>query len=398
VIRARRGAVRAAAALVGLALLSGCTSVAGLTSPPQPTWEPKAEGPAPNDAPTPQGGGGGAAPGEPGAPGGPGQPGQADDPNVVATNLRLPWGLAVLPDNSAIVGERATGRILQVRSLRTPPKVVMTVPGLDATGDGGLLDLVLSPSYRDDRLVFAYVTTKTDNRVVRFEVGGRVTPVLVGIPRGKTGNGGRLAFDPDGNLLVGTGDAGRPASAADPRSLAGKVLRVTAFGRPAAGNPSATSPIYSSGHRSVTGLCVDGADHVFAAEPGAGVDELNQLAAGADYGWPASPRRAGTIAPTRTLAPAVAGLTGCAVLQRGLFVASLAGQRLWVFPIADGGKPGDPRPLLAGTYGRIRTVVAAPDGALWITTSNRDGQGRPTQQDDRVIRLVPPPNTTNSPA
>jgi glucose/arabinose dehydrogenase len=398
VIRARRGAVRAAAALVGLALLGGCTTVAGLTSPPPPTWEPKPEGPAPNDAPSQQAPGGGAAPGEPGAPGGPGQPGQADDPNVVATNLRLPWGLAVLPDNTAIVGERRTGRILQVRSIRTPPKVLMTVTGIDPSGDGGLLDLALSPSYRDDSLVFAYITTRTDNRVVRFELGGRVTPVLVGIPRGKTGNGGRLAFDGDGRLYVGTGDTGRPALAADPRSLAGKVLRVTSFGRPAPGNPSPASPIYTSGHRGVNGLCVDGADHSYATEAGAGTDELNQLDAGKDFGWPASPRRAGTVPPARALAPAVGGLTGCAVLQRGLFVASLTGQRLWVFPLADGGKPANPRAMLAGTYGRIRTVVAAPDGALWLTTSNRDGQGKPTPQDDRVIRLVPPPNTTNSPA
>jgi glucose/arabinose dehydrogenase len=398
VIRARRGAVRAAAALVGLVLLGGCTTMAGLTAPPPPTWEPKPEGPAPNDAPSQQAPGGGVAPGEPGAPGGPGQPGQADDPNVVATNLRLPWGLAVLPDNTAIVGERRTGRILQVRSIRTPPKVLMTVAGIDSSGDGGLLDLALSPSYRDDSLVFAYITTRTDNRVVRFELGGRVTPVLVGIPRGTTGNGGRLAFDDNGTLYVGTGDTGRPALAADPRSLAGKVLRVTSFGRPAPHNPSPASPIYTRGHRSVNGLCVDSADHSYVDEAGAGTDELNELDPGKDFGWPASPRRAGTVAPARTLSPAVGGLTGCAVLQRGLFVASLSGQRLWVFPLADGGRPGTPRGLLAGTYGRIRTVVAAPDGALWLTTSNRDGQGKPTPQDDRVIRLVPPPNTTNSPA
>jgi glucose/arabinose dehydrogenase len=398
VIRARRGAARATAALVGLALLGGCSTVGGLTSPPPPTWAPKPEGPVPNDAPSQQAPGGQGAPGEPGVPGGPGQPGNADDPNVVATNLRLPWGLTVLPDNTALVGERRTGRILQVRSIRTPPKVLMTITGIDPSGDGGLLDLALSPSYRDDSLVFAYITTRTDNRVVRFEVGGRVTPVLVGIPRGTTGNGGRLAFDGDGNLYVGTGDTGRPALAADPRSLAGKVLRVTSFGRPARGNPDPASPIYTRGHRGVNGLCVDGADHPFVTEAGAGTDELNELVAGKDFGWPASPVRAGTIAPARTVPPAVGGLAGCAVLQRGLFVASLTGQRLWVFALADAGRPAAPRSLLAGTYGRIRTVVAAPDGALWITTSNRDGLGKPTPQDDRVIRLVPPPNTTNSPA
>ena len=191
----------------------------------------------------------------PGAPGGP-EAGAEDDPNVVATGLTLPWGLAVLPDGTALVGERTTGRILVVQPRRAPAREVMRIPGLDAAGDGGLLGLALSPRYRDDELVFAYVTTRTDNRVVRFTVGGPVTPVLTGIPRGRTGNGGRIQFGPDGLLYVGTGDAGRPALAADRRSLAGKVLRVTSFGRPAPANPDPASPVHSIGHRTVAGLCL----------------------------------------------------------------------------------------------------------------------------------------------
>lgn len=387
--------VRALGAVAVAVLLTGCTAAAAELAPKR-TWVPKPEGPPPADLPAPELPGGPGGPEPSGPPQGPQSPGQPDDPNVVATGLRLPWGLAVLPDNTALVGERTTGRVLQVQPERAPVKQVMKIAGIDSGGDGGLLDLAASPAYREDGLIFAYLTTKTDNRVVRFELGGKVTPVLAGIPRGRTGNGGRLAFGPDGLLYVGTGDAGKPAQAADPRSLAGKVLRITTFGRPAPGNPDPSSPVFSRGHRNVAGLCLDGRDRAYDAESGAGTDEINQLTAGADYGWPTA--RSGATAAARTLAPETAGPGGCAVVERGLFVTALRGQRLWAVPLESDGSVGAPRAVLAGTYGRLRTVVAAPDGALWLTTSNRDGQGKPVPQDDRVIRIQPPTNSTNSPA
>jgi glucose/arabinose dehydrogenase len=393
--RPGRAALRAVGAVAAVALLTSCTAAATELAPKR-TWVPKPEGPPPADVPGPQ------LPGEPGAPDpserpqGPQAPGQPEDPGVVATGLRLPWGLAVLPDNTAIVGERASGRILQVQPQRSPVKQVMKITGIDSSGDGGLLDLAVSPAYREDRLVFAYLTTKTDNRVVRFELGGKVTPVLVGIPRGRTGNGGRLAFGPDGQLYVGTGDGGKPAQAQDPRTLAGKVLRITTFGRPASGNPKPASPVYSSGHRSVAGLCLDGRGQPYDTEAGPAADEVNRLTAGGDYGWPAA--RSTATGPARTLPRQTAEPGGCAIIDRGMFVAALRGQRLWAIPLDSDGAVGAPRAVLAGTYGRLRSVVAAPDGALWLTTSNRDGQGKPVPQDDRVIRIQPPTNTTNSPA
>jgi glucose/arabinose dehydrogenase len=399
-MKATRPAVlRAAVAGAALALLAGC----GAVMPPatDATWVPKPEGPPPADAPQP--GAPGLDPNDPAAPDGrPPPPGSAGDVNVVATGLRLPWGLAVLPDGTALVGERRTGRILQVQPRRgVPARQVMRISGLDASGDGGLLDLALSPSYREDRLIFAYLTTRTDNRVVRFQIGGRPTPVLTGIPRGRVDNGGRLAFDADGLLYVGTGDAGHPTLAADKHSLAGKVLRITAFGGPALGNPDPASLVYSRGHKDVTGLCRDSGGRLIVTEPGTRADEVNQVTGGRDYGWPRASgmaRRAGLVDPARTLAPATAGPGGCAVLERGLFVTALRGARLWALPLDSQGLPGPPLSLLDHAYGRLRTVVAAPDGALWLTTSNRDGAGRPVAADDRVIRIVPPAATTNSPA
>lgn len=389
--RTTRGLLAAATAL----LLTGCGVADALR--PDPTWVPQAEGPPPADLPQPDPTGPAPTPGAPGEPGGP-DAGTADDPNVVATGLTLPWGLAVLPDGTALVGERTTGRLLRVQPQRAPAKPVRTVPGLDASGDGGLLGLALSPGFRQDGLVYAYVTTKTDNRVVRFTLAGAVTPVLTGIPRGRTGNGGRIAFGADGSLYVGTGDAGTPALAANRASLAGKVLRITAVGRPAAGNPDPASPGWSLGHGALAGLCLSAAGQVYTTEPGAArTDEVNRVERGRDYGWPGG-TRAGAGAPERTVPAATGGLGGCAVIERGLFVASTTGQRLYALPLDGSGKVGPPTEFLAGAYGRLRTVVAGPDGALWLTTTNKDGAGKPTPQDDRVIRILPPAGSTNSPA
>jgi glucose/arabinose dehydrogenase len=392
------------AAVAAAALAAGCSAVG--VGRAQPTWVDKPDLPPADAQPNLPGPGGGGAPG-PGAPQQPGPgggaPGSADDPSVVATKLTLPWGIAVLPDGAAIVGERTTGRILRVEpEPHRPVRPLMTVRGIDATGDGGLLGLALSPTYREDRLVFAYVTTATDNRVLRFELGGTPKPILTGIPKGRTGNGGRLAFGPDGLLYVGTGDAGRPDAAADRASLAGKVLRVTPFGTPADGNPFGSSPVYATGFHDVTGLCFDSRKQLYATDVGNGRDdEVNLVQPGRNYGWPTVTGRPGTADladAALTLKAAETNPGGCGVVGFGLFVTALSGAQLWAVPLDGAGHPaGTPRALLHGTYGRLRSVEPAPDGALWLTTSNKDGRGRPTPDDDRVIRIVPPPNTTNSP-
>jgi glucose/arabinose dehydrogenase len=386
---------RALLAVLAVLLLSGCSAAADALRP-DPTWVPQPEGPPPADLPQPPQRQGVPSPGQPGEPGGP-EAGTADDPSVVAVGLILPWGLAVLPDGTALVGERTTGRLLVVQPQRAPAKEIRRIPGVDATGDGGLLGLALSPNYESDGLVYAYLTTLKDNRVVRFALKGAITPVLTGIPKGRVGNGGRIAFGADGMLYVGTGDAGRPALAADPRSLAGKVLRVDTFGRPDRNNPDRSSPVYSRGHGRLAGLCLNGVSQVYTTEPGqGGQDEVNRVEAGRDYGWPAG-TRTGAAIPDRQIPATVGGLSGCAVIERGLFVTATTGKRLYALPLDGSGQPGSPSDYLIGAYGRLRTVVAAPDGALWLTTSNKDGAGTPTPQDDRVIRIMPPAGTTNSP-
>jgi glucose/arabinose dehydrogenase len=311
---------------------------------------------------------------------------------VVATHLRAPVGLTLLPDGTALVGERTTGRIVQVQPQPgKPARTVRTLTGLDTQGDGGLLDLALSPNYTQDNLIFAYITTASDNRVVVFTLHGPVTPVVTGIPKGRTGNAGRIAFDSTGNLYIGTGDAGRPQLAADASSLAGKVLRVSDIGRPAAGNPTPGSAVYTSGHRAVDGLCWDREQRqMLETEPAAGAAELNLLQAGASYGWPSAAR--GSHGPLSSLPKADGAPGGCAVLDGTVFVSSLDGEALLAShlqPTRTGLRATAWRATLKHKYGRLRTVVAAPDGALWLTTSNRDGHGSPVPADERVLRIVP---------
>ena len=374
---------RLLAVLVAAVLLSGCGN--GGYHPagpfrPLPEGAPPEVGPPTSQAPVP------------GDPAQPESGGSEGDPNVVASGLTVPTGLVVLGDGSAIVAERDSGRLLQVFADRSPVRQLMTVPGVDATGDGGLLGLALSPTYREDGLLYAYLSTATDNRVVRFPLGGTPNPVLTGIPRGATDNGGGLLFGPDGALFVGTGDTGNAALAADPNSLAGKVLRIDTFGRPVG-----ASPVYTRGHRDVTALCLnatpDGGATVFATDASiTGPDELDVLVDGGDYG------DLGGRTPLAKVDAAEAGLGGCAAAGTGVFLGAMDGQRIRALKLdANGSVTGDPEDFLKGQYGRLRTVVADSEGALWITTSNRDGVGTPSAEDDRVLHIQPPSNAGSSP-
>jgi hypothetical protein len=373
------GARRLAAVVLGGLLLTGCGS--GYT--PSGPFRDVPQGEPPQVAP-PSSGGAVPAPGTPSTPGT--ESDQTGDPNVVARGLAVPTGLVVLPDGTAVVGERDTGRLLQVFPDRSPARELMTLPGVDARGDGGLLGLAISPTFAEDGLLYAYLSTATDNRVVRFPIGGTPNPVLVGIPRGDVDNGGGLLFGANGTLYVGTGDTGNPALAEDPASLAGKVLAVDVFGQPVG-----AGPVFTRGHRNVTALC-SGAEQLYATdEAPTGPDEFDALMAGGDYGLTA-------VAPVLAVPAATGGLGGCALSGLYVFLGAMDGRQVTVVQLDGKGAPvGDPQPFLADRYGRLRTVVLAADGALWITTSNRDGVGTPEQDDDRVLRVVPPSSKADSP-
>jgi glucose/arabinose dehydrogenase len=312
---------------------------------------------------------------------------------TVAENLEVPWGIDFLPNGTALIAERMSGRILSL-SPNGELREEMTIPGVAAEGEGGLLGLAVSPSYRQDGLVYTYLTSAEDNRIVRFELGSDPDPILTGIAKSAIHNGGRIAFGPDGKLYAGVGDAGSPRNAQDRSSLNGKILRLEPNGDAPADNPFDGSPVYSLGHRNVQGLAWDKDGRLWATEFGQDTfDEVNLIRRGGNYGWPDVEGMGGGSAftdPEVTWDPSESSPSGAAIAGGRLYVGALAGQRLWRVPLR-GNSAGMPEPLLAGEYGRVRTVVNAPDGSLWIATSNRDGRGSPAPSDDRIIRLAEAP-------
>ena len=309
-------------------------------------------------------------------------------PQVLATGLETPWGLAFLPNGDALVSERDRERIVRIPAAGGQPVEVMELPETNPGGEGGLLGLAVSPTYAQDGLVYAYLTADDDNRIVRFRLGGPVEPVLTGIPKARVHNGGRLAFGPDGNLYAGTGDAGDVDLAQDDRSLGGKVLRMTPDGEPVDG-----TLVFSKGHRNVQGLAFDEQGRLFSVEFGQNrFDEVNQVVAGSNGGWPLveGPGDGGGrfLAPVTTWETSESSPSGAGIAGDDLFVAALRGQRLWRVPLAGDGSAGQPEALFTREFGRLRTAQPAPDGSVWVLTSNRDGRGDPVREDDRVLRLA----------
>ena len=201
----------------------------------------------------------------------------------------MPWGLAFLPDGSALVTERDSGRVLSIQDGEV--NEVGTVPEAAPMGEAGLLGVAVSPSFTEDHEVFLYVTTESDNRIMRTTYDGArlgdLDVILDGIPNDFIHDGGRLAFGPDGYLYASTGETGDGDLAQDRSSLGGKILRITTDGDPAPGNPFKDSPIWTWGHRNVQGLAFDDNDRLWASEFGASDwDELNLIVKGANYGWP----------------------------------------------------------------------------------------------------------------
>ncbi len=393
----RRIAALAGTAALTAALLTACSGDEEPTGGPGDTVTatPQSEPPAnPTTAPTT----------ESSKPTGDNTPPADDGPatviGTVATGLAAPWGVAFLPNGDAVVTERDTRRVLLLEApsydVRAVGLISAAVSHGDTGGEAGLLGVAASPDFARDRTLFFYLSTASDNRIVkaRLEHGrlGAPSVILDGIPVGGIHDGGRLAFGPDGYLYASTGETGEGELAQDKGTLAGKILRITANGDPAPGNPFPGSEIWSFGHRNVQGLAFDDEDRLWASEFGDQTfDELNLIRPGRNYGWPIVEGRGGRdglVDPQVVWSTDVASPSGLAWLGGHLWLASLRGERLWRVDV-HGDHASHPVDYFVGEYGRMRTVVVTPEGRLWVTTSNRDGRGDPRPGDDRILLIEP---------
>ncbi|MFI5910813.1 PQQ-dependent sugar dehydrogenase [Dactylosporangium sp. NPDC051541] len=334
---------------------------------------------------------------------------------TIAKHLDVPWGLAFLPGGDALLTERRTLRILRVTPTGTVTPL-LRVGEATSDNEGGLLGIAVSPRYKSNHVVFVFYTTAVDNRIAKLRLDGhsRPQPIVTGIPKGGIHDGGRLAFGPDGYLYATTGDASHTEAAQNLGSLGGKILRMTEDGRPPPGNPFPRSLVWSYGHRNPEGLAWDEHGTLYSAEIGEAVwDELNIIRPGANYGWPVVEGIGGNpryVDPVVAWHPEVGVSAGVAVVGSTAVVTCLRGQRIYLVPLGRAPAPSASattdsapvqwrtgvgvaaKPLEAMTerYGRLRTAVTAPDGSVWITTSNRDGRNEkgPAPDDDRLLRLT----------
>ncbi len=343
-------------------------------------------------------------------------------------NLEVPWSLVFLPDGRALVSERP-GRIRLIRDgvlQEEPYAVLAAVEGgkgligfileLAVGGEGGLMGLALHPDFPEEPYLYAMHTYRgpdgVKNRVIRLEDRGdhgRFDKVIIeNIPGGLNHNGGRIAFGPDGMLYVTTGETFEAQLAADLNSLGGKILRLTPEGKVPEDNPFPDSPVYSFGHRNPQGLAWHPeTGHLFASEHGPSGefglrahDEINVIRPGGNYGWPnvvGAPGLKPYADPLVVWKETAVPPAGMAFYDGDLFVAVLGRGALIRISLAQLGPryrverierwfaqaPHETR------LGRIRDVVAAPDGRLYFLTSNRDGRGSPRPGDDKIYRLEP---------
>jgi glucose/arabinose dehydrogenase len=313
----------------------------------------------------------------------------------IATRLLVPWGIAFFPDGSALVSERDKALLLRV----TPEGQVTTlaqVGGVTPTSEGGLLGVAVSPHYTQDQQIFVYATTADDNRVLAGSLAdfrsGAERPILTGIPRGEIHDGGRLAFGPDDLLYVTTGETGDGALAQDLDSLGGKILRIGPDGSIPSDNPFPGSPVWTYGHRNVQGIAWDAEGRLWEDEFGSQVwDEINLIEPGQNYGWPAAEGTADLpdmVDPRAVFSTSAASPSGLAYADGSLWMGALQGHTTWRVPVLRGGALGQPVAVQLSDS-RTRTVVLAPDGRLWVTTSDQDGRGSPGPTDDAILAIAP---------
>ncbi len=329
---------------------------------------------------------------------------------VLAETLEHPWSIAFLPDGGILVTERP-GRLRVIAPDGLRPAPVEGLPEVFASGQAGLFEVLLAEDFADSGVVFLSFAfgdaDENHTRIVRARFDGHqlldVTPIFTTQPP-KSGDahfGGRMAWMPDGTLLLGTGDGFYfREESQNLASHLGKIIRIHDDGsvpedNPFLGTANVRPEIYSYGHRHVQSIVMD-RDVIYAHEHGPrGGDELNVILPGRNYGWPiisyGKDYSRALITPftsqqgmeqpllqwTPSIAPAGMTLYDGRLFpewRRSFFVAALAEESVRRVPLQDGGAPGAQEILFEELGQRIRDIRTGPDGALYLVTDEAEGQ------------------------
>ena len=374
-----------------------------------------------------------------------GEPGQLGEAplhvDVIAEDLEVPWGLAILPNGDMLVTERP-GRVRLIQDGEVVPEPVLEfgvsiLPPLFgnplAGSEGGLLGVTLHPEFDKNRLF--YIFYNIDNadgvsvgRIERYALSpdGRSAAldrlIMDELPAGLHHQGGRMRIGPDGMLYVGIG-AYDPPEAQNPDTPAGKLLRMDLDGGIPADNPNPDSYIFVSGIRNAQGYDWFDHRHIVMVDHGpsgfeldmpdlAGYDELNVVTAGDNLGWPAiwgCVEQEGMVSPVLMWEGSVPPTGG--TFYRGdlipewtdsfLFTTVGLNERFTGRPMH--GRhlhrvaldPNDPYTVvshevyLQNAYGRLRTIVEDAEGYLYVMTSNCDNRGECPPEGDKILRIGP---------
>lgn len=333
----------------------------------------------------------------------------------VTGKLFVPWSIVFTDSERMLVTER-TGTLRVIQNGILADKPLKKFDEVASNGEEGLMGLVLDPDYKNNKFIYvSYAYNKNKDlkvKVVRFkDEGNDLTEeklIIDNLPAARYHAGCRIKFGPDGKLYITTGDAGERELAQDVKTLYGKILRLNSDGSIPEDNPFPNNPVWSYGHRNGQGIdWYPGTGTMYETEHGpsgfdgpGGGDEVNVIVKGGNYGWPEvshQESKAGMISPILEYTPAIAPASGMLYksdsipeFKNNFFFGCLRGNGLMRVVI----DPKDPAKVISDElmtevdFGRIRDVAEGPDGAIYFSTSNKDGRGSPRDGDDKIFKIV----------
>jgi glucose/arabinose dehydrogenase len=335
---------------------------------------------------------------------------------IFADNLYVPWSIVFTDSLRMLVTER-NGKLRIIENgklLDNPLKIFEEVSS--GGEEEGLMGLALDPDYINNKFIYISYAYKKDEdnlkvKVVRFtDKGYNLSDekiIIDNLPAEKYHAGCRLKFGPNGKLYITTGDAGKRELAQVKNSLYGKILRINSDGTIPSDNPFPDNPVWSYGHRNPQGMdWYPGTDIMYSTEHGpsgfdgpGGGDEVNIIVKGENYGWPVISHREtkdGMISPVLEFTPAIAPASGMFYksdyfpqFRNNFFFGCLRGNAIMRVII----NQNNPNEIISFeklsdvNYGRIRDITEGPDGAIYFSTSNRDGRGTVRKGDDKIYRI-----------